>query len=227
MATYDDLAARHQVRFQIYATAVAGERALASAAGVKPGSMRTWSRGEKFRQALYDDTWRELSTYYEDYLGSASEDFKKNGLARLAITMLDVSNISNQVLRAANREVFEGSPGLVDLMRTARTGSIGLLAQQRMAKPTFRAKDSAGRTWDADKLMNTIVRDFAYQTFIDAQFQEAVNDGATEVTIEHPDPNHALSGTTISMGDPAWQKLRNETFHINSSLTISHVSVSA
>lgn len=230
MATFDDLAARFLVRFQLYSTAVAGERALASAAGIVPGSMRTWMRGDAFRNAFSEDATRELGIYYADHLGNASTVFHQRGALRVAWTSLDLNRITTQILTKSNREVFEGKPGLVDLMKERGSGAIGLLAQRKMARPTFQVKDSSGRTWeDADRLVHTIVRDFAYQTHIDARFDAATKDGVKSVIVEHPESGHEVAGTVIDLTLPMseWMAKRDEIFHMNSRLDITYGAVQA
>jgi hypothetical protein len=226
MAAYDDIAARFSLRFRLYATAVAGERGLAAAAGLKPESVKRWSRAQQFRDAFAEDAARELGYFLNDHLASASELFQVRGMQRLNGTLAELSNITGQIQHRSNRDASGARAQLTDHIKG---GAAGLLAQRRLATPTFKVEDAAGRVWDAEKLVYTIVRDYAYQTHIDSQFDAALNDGAKEVAVAHPNPNHSMNGVSIDLTGPAeaWLPVRDETFHINSRLQVRHVSVPA
>jgi hypothetical protein len=225
MSSYDDLAVRQQARFETYATAVAGERALASAAGLQPGSAKVFFRAREFKRALHEDTVADLTTYYREHLGSADELFQDRGMTRLAFAALRLDDIANQVMTKSNRDLA-GKASLTSILRGG-AGAVGLLAQQRLVQPAFEVKDTSGRHWDASKLVRIVVRDFAYQTYIDSQFDAALADGASEVFLEHADADHELQGASIDLSAADWIDQRDDLFHVNSNLTIRYGSVPA
>lgn len=226
MAVYDDLADKQRARFRVFTSAVAGERAMAVAAGVKPGSPGTMSRSMGFVESLTADARDELFAYFEQFTQHGNAVFAVRAADMLARTSVKVRQIARHVATIANRGVDQGAPKLVDLMSGRGAGSVGYLAQQRLARePSFKVKDSSGRKWDADKLIRVVVRDFAYQTYIDAQFANALTAGAKQVTVTHPDPTHELHGHVIDMTNDGWLEQRNEIFHVNSALTIQHAAV--
>lgn len=229
MTTFDDFGARYRDRFRMFATAVAGERALAAAAGLPPGSIKQWSRAHQFKDALLKDFQTEAIRYFQDHLAKADEPFRKRGMAMMGHTYLEVARISSAVITQSVRQATFGKDNPLSALDVKRmgTGAIGLLAQRRLANPDFKVADTSGRQWTADTLVGTIVRDFAYQVLIDSQYDEAIRDGATEVTLEHPDPEHMLAGQTLPLTGDGWLALRDSTFHVNSNLTVTHASVSA
>lgn len=229
MEPYNALGERFRTQFRMFATAVAGERALAVAAGLPPMSVKQWTRAEAFRAAFMKEVQDALQRFHEDYLGNASTEFSQRSALRFAWLVLDLSRISGEIVQQSIRQATFGKEAPISILKGSRmgAGAIGRLAQQRLANPDFKVSDSAGRKWDGEKLVQTLVRDFAYQAFIDHQFDQAIKDGADFVTIEHPDGwDHPEHGTLISLHHD-WLEVRDRTFHINSNLTISHVSVSS
>ena len=225
MASYDDLGKRLADRFALYANAVAGERALAVAAGLPAASLKRWSRVRQFRSAFAQDAERDLGLFMWEHLKGAPEVMQERGYKRLSETLIELNEITSQVQRQANRDLLGKSMRLVDMLG-GPSGSIGLLAQRKMAIPTFTVEDASGRKWSGEKLTQTIVRDFAYQTYIDGEFGRAMNDGAQIAVLEHPDANHVMNGVELDISGPqdAWLALRDETFHINSRLGVTYAT---
>lgn len=222
---YDALGQGLRDQFRMYATAVAGERALAVAAGLPPGSKLQWSRADQFKTTFLEEAQRAMIQFHQDYLGNAEEVMVHRGSARFVSTTLEIARIANDVARQTVRQATFGKDSPISALKASRmgAGAIGLLAQQRLANPSFRVKDSAGRIWDGEKLVETLARDYAYQIFIDHQFDQAVKDGATVVELEHPDQNHEYAGLSIDLTEDDWMTVRDKTFHINSNLTIGYV----
>jgi hypothetical protein len=227
MAIYDDLGTRYGAKFRMFATAVAGERALAAAAGIPPTNAKRWSRADQFRSAFLSEARIELSRYAQELMGNAQQEALGTTLGRLASTWADIADLTGQIVTQSTRQATFGLQNPLTVLQSSRmgAGAIGVLAQQRLANPTFKVRDSAGREWNGDLLMERIVRDFAYQVFIDHQFEQARQDGAQEVVLQHPDSTHPLAGETLPVTGEDWLQKRNEVFHFNSKLTVDHAVV--
>lgn len=226
MAVYEDFASRQAERFRMFSTAVAGERALASAAGMPAVSLKQWSRAELFRTALLKDLRHDMLAFYEDYLNTAMSVFRERGELRMSELFSFAGNVTKQIIGQSNRQAAFGKANPVDAMQY-EAGAIGLLAQRKMADPTFKVRDTANRQWDAGTLMKLHARDFAYQTLIDSQYSKAISEGAVEVIIEHPDPEHPNLGKRLPLLTGDWMLERDKTFHINSNMTVNHATVQA
>lgn len=228
MADFDDLGQRIAGRFKIFASAVAGQRATAAAAGVAPRSLKMWQRCAGMQEQFHSDLSADLEGYLHKHMPDPKDVFKDRGYGRYAFTLFDVRNIASQVIAQSGREAALGPKGmnLIDATK-GKTGAIGLLVQERLANPTFKVRDSAGREWDAHRLVHVLVRNFAYQTFIDGQFVRLIESGRTETTLVHPNDKHELHGVPFSTAGESWLAQRDQIFHINSNLTIEHGTVSA
>lgn len=229
MASYDDLGRRQADRFRIFATAVAGERALAAAAGLPPGSLRQFSRSDSFRRAFIEDLRLDLVRYHGEFTVMFDPETAANSLARIFNTVMDAHRIASSVVDQSNRQATFGKANPMGAIQAKRlgVGAIGQLAQKRLANPDFKARDTSGRQWDGEKLIEVIVRDCAYQMFIDGQIAQAKADGAEFVVLDHPNDGHPMRGLTLQLNSPEWQRVRNETFHVNSNLTVLYGSVHA
>lgn len=229
MAAYDDLGRRQSDRFRVFATAVAGERALAVAAGLPPGSLRQFSRSDSFRRAFVEDLRLDLIRFQGEFAPMSDPELAANSLVRIFNTVMDAHRIASSVVEQSNRQAAFGKANPLKAIQAKKlgVGAIGLLAQRRLANPDFKVRDTSGRQWDGEKLIDVIVRDCAYQMFIDGQIAQAKADGAQFVTLDHPNDDHPMRGLTLQLNSPDWQRVRDETFHVNSNLTVLYGSVQA
>lgn len=225
MSSFEDLAARHQTRFRMFATAVAGERALAVATGMPPGSLKQWTRSRSFKAALMSDTTIELRRYYEEHMNTAGDIFKERSAARFGATNMHIADIAQQVINQTSKQA---KFGLYDPAKALSrpSGVIGLLAQRRLANPEFKVQDAeTGFKWAAETLIHKLVRDYAYQIFIDAQYDSAIQDGKTSITLDHVDVNHPLRGQYLPLSGDNWLTIRDDVFHVNSNLMVNNEAI--
>lgn len=207
---YDDLATRLSSDYSIFLFALAGryQSIRAPGIGVTPraiSDLRTdvSKMSNSFiasATATIDSYVRELDA--ESAVGSLVVR-KKELLARLRGIVAE--NIY-QVVRMA----ITGVGGVATLLRNSH-GATGLLVQQSFAKIEFKASDSANRKWPTEKLFNVIVRDFAYQSWIDHQvskFTQAGNDLMQTTKGEV----FSLLGTA---GYLSFEAIRSSAFHPN------------
>lgn len=88
-------------------------------------------------------------------------------------------------------------------------GAMGLLLQRQVA-PRLTVRDRAGRAWVAETYVATSARDYAYQFYVDAQFERLQAEGATRVDILYADPSR---NQTLTLD--AARARRGEFFHVN------------
>lgn len=102
-------------------------------------------------------------------------------------------------------------------------GAMGLLAQRRASEPIFEVRDKAGRNWQADKLLLVVMRDFAYQSYLDARLHEiSLKTDLAVVTYQNQDhPNNGLIFSISGHTSPALSDIRRKVFHPNSQAKVS------
>lgn len=83
-----------------------------------------------------------------------------------------------------------------------------------------RVKSPDGRTWQAAKLAQVIVRDFAYQAMTDRSVDEIVKSGGTSVKITY-DVAFGREYENAVMTLEEFAELRPKVFHINASARVS------
>lgn len=223
MSVYEDLAARYKAAFRMLCTALAGERALSAAAGLPAGSHRQWSRAHEFAAGFSKDAKTEFLRFHTDLLANASAHVRYRCDVRLNGVLMELLRLTQDVVKQNNRQAAFGALNPLNALDgRIGAGALGQLAQRRLANPSFKVRDSAGREWDGEALVWTLVRDYAYQTYIDARLDEAAHEGREYVELTHPNPDHPEYGRLMPLDDWA---LRDEIFHINSRLDIADAAV--
>lgn len=120
-----------------------------------------------------------------------------------------LNSIAVQLIKKGNHAIRTGigSPSAAILGNSAH-GAMGLLVARSVQSLDLSVKDSAGRTWkDPVKLIQTIVRDHAYQFEVTRQYEALRASGEALFTTGD-------SGNTYPIN--SFQKVRNELFHPNS-----------
>jgi hypothetical protein len=116
---------------------------------------------------------------------------------------------------------------LKTLFTDEASGPIKQLLRISQANVTFTSRDSAGRTWPADRLVEFIARDFAYQLAIDAQARRLAEEGDL-AQVSYPDAGHENNGLVVSLSGadarfPSLADIRATVFHPNASASLIHV----
>lgn len=111
-------------------------------------------------------------------------------------------------------------------------GAMGLLVQRRIMSPEFTATDTAGRTWNAEKLYRFLVRDFFYQTSIFRDVTRLADTGHSTATVHYDTPGHEYEGLEFSLdeelpGMPTFAQIRKTVFHPNATAQVRSKDVSA
>lgn len=125
-----------------------------------------------------------------------------------ALRQIAIKNLNDLIVR-----LMGGSNRLADTL-TRPAGAIGILLQQKLAKPELVALDKSGRRWPADKLVAVLTRDFAYQAYLDAEIERMDEEGVEMVMVAYPDSTHAQHGLVMRLDEVGL--VRKSIFHPNS-----------
>lgn len=212
--TFDDLATRHAAEYALFLFALSGryQQMRAPGAEIHPNAISDlYFDATQLSATFYDIASDSLDRYLEPMLAEASDDVadvlvtrKKEALAHIRAMTLE--NVRQVVTMART-----GSHGIADILKGA-TGAIGLLVQRQAGKIQFKATDTSGRKWDADKLLRVIVRDFAYQSWLDCQADGFARAGYDLMQT----PNGRVFSLLETTGYESFEAVRPEIFHINS-----------
>lgn len=214
---FDDLATRLAGEYQLLLLALTGRYQQVRAPGVEvtPRAVADLSHdAHQLAQTFYviaettiDDYLRPMIENGSDELADGLVMRKKEALALIRGTLLE--NV-RQVMKLTRT----GVGGVGSLLQGA-TGSIGLLVQRQAGRIDFIARDTAGRKWNALLLVKTVVRDMAYQAWIDAQ--------AEQIRIAGHDQAITSKGQVFDLTE--LESVRSEYFHPNSNnIMVPHVS---
>lgn len=205
---YDTLATRLTAEYDLFLYALSGRYQQMRAPGVTatPRAIADLNyKAHELASTFYQIASNEIATYIDPMIEAASESVadrltqRKIAVLTLITSML-LENV-HQVIKTART----GITGPGDMLKGS-TGAIGSLLQRMMAKITFKANDTSGRKWDAEKLFRVIVRDFAYQSWLDQQVEQLDEAGVTLIT------NNQNAVFPIS----EFENVRAQYFHINS-----------
>lgn len=223
MKQYEYVALKHGAQFEMFATAVSGERAMQVLAGVPTLSHRY--KGYQLKTQMLAVVADDFSNLIRTSFRDKNTPLAVKATDRLLSVYRQLETITTDILNQNERQAAFGikSP-LYALIKSRTTPAMEKLGRAKLATPSFRSKDTANREWDSVSLAQFLVRDFAYQTYIDAQFQNALDQGKKSVVVENPNPDHEDNGVTIDLtGD--WQSVRDTLFHPNSKSTLSDATI--
>ena len=114
------------------------------------------------------------------------------------------------------KSLRESRSDLGKIMKGAH-GAIGKLLQRRITAPTFVLLDTAGRRWDALKLFKFTLRDYLYQTTIQATVDSLIAEGETHAESYYP-AAPGRPGETFALAD--FSKIRARVFHPNATAQV-------
>jgi hypothetical protein len=103
-----------------------------------------------------------------------------------------------------------------------RSTALAKLAKRADEKFDPTARDSAGRNWQADKLVKFLARDFGYQSLIDARAAAIQGTGATHAEVAYLDSTHENHGLVVML--PLSDEVRAKIFHPNASAQLRAVT---
>lgn len=231
---YDDLLLNVTTEYKMFLLALTG-RYLQS---ITPGSLVTpmalkelemdASRLAHNAVALINgqiQKWSLLAT--DDLPNEAAISVAKNFQAlQIAISVIVRKNVATAL------DALRFSRGDLGKMLHGAHGAMGLLVQRRIQSPEFKATDSAGRTWDAEKLFRFLVRDFLYQTTIYTDVVRLADKGFTTAWVYYGATGHKYEGLEFALSDsvkglPTFAEIRATVFHPNATAQVRGKDVSA
>lgn len=216
--THDDFAARLTDNYELLLMALVGRYQESRAPGVKVTPAVVSSlHVELFRlsRIFIESANAEIDNYMRPLLDGASEQLHSELMKRKK----EVQALTRRMVVENVRQVIQltktGIGSYIDMLKTA-SGGMGLLVQRKTGKIEFKATDMSGRKWDAVKLMRVVVRDYAYQSWIDQQI-----DAHDQL---HDDLMIASGGQIFSIrgseGLPKVEDVRRALFHPNSNAAL-------
>lgn len=214
MFTYDEYGRQVQGAYQVYTLALTGAYLALQSAGRGPDATPELRRQgmslvDTLMNSVHNMTGQFLNTLPDGPDATERETHLRADLHRIA-----TKNLNDLIVRLMGVGLRPA-----DIL-TAPAGAVGLLLQQRLARPRFTARDSAGRVWDASKLVAVIARDFAYQGYIDNALARQQAIGADRIDVVYADP---ARNKTLDLATAITQ--RKMIFHVNGTATIkTHVS---
>jgi hypothetical protein len=169
-------------------------------------------------------------TEFDNYLYSLVEDRSSELVALLTHRKSEaLILVRGMVAENVKQVVSLGKTGVRDfasLLKGGARGAMGLLVQRKMAGLEFKVTDTSGRKWGARTLMRVVIRDFAYQSWIDFSLQSVRDAGVDLVEVQYSDEskNFVMSMSGAS-GHPSLADIRDTIFHPNSNAAVeSYVS---
>lgn len=211
---YDDLATRLASEYGLFLLALTGRYQQIRAPGVEvtPRVIADLQfDGYKLGNTFYEIAEREIDNYLRPMLEAASGDAIDALLTRKNETLTAIRFISIENVQTVAKLARTGISGIASML-AGSTGSIGLLVQRQVGKIDFKAHTRSGREWDAKKLLRSGVRDFGYQSWLDATAQQFRESGMDIMQSSKGDV-FSLAGTE---GYPTFDEVRETAFHFNS-----------
>jgi hypothetical protein len=164
-------------------------------------------------------------TEFDNYLYSLVEDRSSELVALLTHRKSEaLILVRGMVAENVKQVVSLGKTGVRDfasLLKGGARGAMGLLVQRKMAGLEFKVTDTSGRKWGARTLMRVVIRDFAYQSWIDFSLQSVRDAGVDLVEVQYSDEskNFVMSMSGAS-GHPSLADIRSTIFHPNSNAAV-------
>ena len=211
---FDDLAMRLDAEYNLFLFALMGryQQMRAPGVGVSPKAIADLnSEAHQLASTFYQTAASSLEGYLQPLLEEASEALSDKLTASKADTL---NTIRSMLLENVQQVVHLGKTGVqgVGALLKGAAGATGLLVQRQAGKIDFKASDSSGRKWNARTLMWVVVRDFAYQAWIDFEV-EAFAESGHDLMQTTKGQVFSLLGTD---GYPTFAMIRAIHFHPNS-----------
>lgn len=130
--------------------------------------------------------------------------------------LIDYKNQMRLIATSVSREYLSrvmGTSLAENGLSKTESGSLGLLAQARAALSLPKAEDTAGRKWEAAKLAAVVSRDFAYQSLVDAFYDDWRLGNMPPLTIMVA--RHRITNDVVFLQADN-QEQREKLFHFNS-----------
>lgn len=213
---FDELANRVSGEYELFLVSLAGQYFALSGAGVilTPRAVSDFYKAGKLFLNLAEG---DATTYLAHFRDGASETLVDALNGRFEAFSDRLRWAVAQNVRTISDRMMSGHLDISKMLHDQH-GAIGLLVQQQMTKINFKLPDAAGRLWDAQALVRSVARDFAYQSHLDTQLDILTRTGHDKFQVIHPDADHPNNGRVFSASE--FSEIRAEVFHPNSKATV-------
>lgn len=214
-------------------TAIIGEEYLMFQMALNGRYLQLRAPGVEVSPRAVNDIKRDIAKLAESFINAAttliasyadsegagrSKEVQSRIELRRALIAAQVRTIAYENVADVIKATRVGIGGIGDLL-VRDAGAVGLLMQSRTDKIEFTSKDTSGRRWKSAMLLKVIVRDYAYQSFIDRQVDEMAEEGETHFAVIKQD------GSVVGEYPVAdLQEVRDTVFHPNSHNMVAYVS---
>lgn len=175
---------------------------------------------------------RGLSADVQTFINSLTEGLDEASTATVnsfreryepQIVALLYDNVSTLI------QAMRESKGDMAKMMNGAHGALGQVVLNRIQNPQFKARDDAGRNWDAEKLFKFLMRNWLYSAEVRADIEEILAAGEDLAMISYDDPAHKNYGLVFSIsgntpGYPSLASIQASVFHFNATAEVVHVS---
>lgn len=173
-------------------------------------------QGQALRARISD----EVNAYVGE-LGLSENEARRASVGALVLGLrADVSQIITAVTNQALLALRAGRADLGKMFNRSLHGAVGELVLKKATKLDFKAPDSAGRVWDAGRLMNFTVREAIYRLTLMKQLDELPGDVGEVFNPDHPEDGMLFSKTGVTLGLPTYADIEKSVFHYNSTAEV-------
>lgn len=145
--------------------------------------------------------------------------------ARIDSFLGELNRILAEDVETLIRTMKVGRTGMGNMLVNGVGGAMGQLLQRKVARLEFRAPDSAGRKWEATRLVLFLAREMAYRIKLTKQIADLPQDLATVFNPDHDEDGMVFSAHGDTPGYPTFAELQDSVFHPNSTAEVSqHVA---
>lgn len=211
---FDDLAQRLSAEYDLFLFALSGRYQQMRSPGVEvtPRAISELNfDAHTLGETFYQLAEREIDEYLRPLLLDASDELASGLVVRKKELLTLIRAVLFENVQTVMKLSRTGMQGASALLKNAH-GAIGMLVQRQAGRIDFRVTDTAGRKWDARKLFAVIVRDFAYQAWIDHEVQRLMLAGVDLIQT----PNGRVLSLFGTRGHENFADARDNVFHINS-----------
>lgn len=211
---FDALATRLSAEYDLFLYALSGryQQMRAPGVAVTPRAVSDLNQSSQgLVHTFYQIATTEIDNYLRPMRSEASGDVADSLTVRKKLVL---SHIRAMLIENAQQVVKATRTGVAsagDLLQ-GKTGAIGLLLQRQAGKIQFKTADTSGRKWDAEKLFKVVVRDFAYQAWLDFEADRYAQAGQDLMQT----PKGRIFSLLETTGYDSFEAVRPEVFHINS-----------
>jgi hypothetical protein len=211
---FDNLATQLSAEYELFLFALSGRYQQVRSPGIEvtPRAISELNyEAHNLAQTFYQLAERDIEEYLRPLLLDASDDLASGLVVRKKETLAHIRAMLLENVQTTMKLARTGMRGAISMLKGAH-GAMGLLVQRKAGKIDFRVTDTSGRKWEARKLFAVIVRDFAYQAWIDHEVERLMVAGVDLVQT----PNGRVM-SLFGIGDyERFVDVRDNIFHINS-----------